>query len=1079
MSGSQKSIFQIADLKGESKQSTGRGRASIILPNPDNFNTTGNNKEDKRDWERLDELIITFGRLVPNIRDPLPYSRELNFEGRMLKLDLSEIKFGKKREHVNKLCNFLGGCCKLQELRLNNCHINRAKWFNKIVKSVKELYYLHVLEMEQDWTEDQVTIFMGNFKYLLMNFKKIISVHKFKFLKEEYQQEYSEELMDLKDELHLNKDIVITYKGNELLNCTKVSVKHSKVCMRMFKIISFNIIITDKDWESLIEVLSCKDNKVFGLDFSKPDLKIYFRRFLEVMRKDYLYLYIDLINFGKVSISTRKLIKLANFLLIYYSDCDNPMPSSMYQYVLKCNDNYQTSRILSLKKQQIRKSMKTEEDEAKVEGAKTVNTSDTNHTNSRKAHRPDKNLGQTQPFIDLENQDPEEEEEQRVLRIQMKLRRNLTEFDYKILYAIHEQCSVKMDIDIIEGHFKEPELFNPNILLSEIRGVVRAMDYYMEPEDQRFINFRLMILFAYINFFTILFVCITIPPTFKDACGQGIKWNAHYIMWVLLFISILAEIFLFYWAIPKDILLKILKEAIGDQKETANSKITTFLAIVINSWFFVSGVIAKADLYTDVAFALEARDCGYPKIALLSFFFFGVSISYNIYSFVKLFFYIHSKNSAYPVSEQTARLLLCGEFRCLALVMERFSLTYYTKFFGIKVHIPKLLAFLKCFTEDLPQFWIQLYYIISEEGTKSVTVYVSIFFSSCSLVISFIAFLIATTSILSNEKLEYIKNQGIVRNIHVEDPNKSNESKDPQTKRNKEKQEIQETQNRISKIENMPTDNKTQRMKRAKLWFKALVELEEKNEEEEYSMPSMSDSLKSIQEELHEASESWDMTLNMSRKCQTKFAHTPSFWKKRKGNKDKKKEEQKLNQSAKFAIKALSETKDTKEASKNQLKSAPSQAESQKSNPPERKPRDANKTWFGRLKNGMKRSNEVKPEEIKTKQPEDPNLASNGIDTLGRMEESKFKNSDAVSGINMLPTQENFYNSKRNEVRISFDFKTYERMNTHEKQNDLPGAINDTIQSSDSLFKRETPTHRDEAEEKEERSASPPKDANS
>jgi len=183
-----------------------------------------------------------------------------------------------------------------------------------------------------------------------------------------------------------------------------------------------------------------------------------------------------------------------------------------------------------------------------------------------------------------------------------------------------------------------------------------------------------------------------------------------------------------------------------------------------------------------------------------------------------------------------------------------------------KVHIPKLLAFLKCFTEDLPQFWIQLYYIISEEGTKSVTVYVSIFFSSCSLVISFIAFLIATTSILSNEKLEYIKNQGIVRNIHVEDPNKSNESKDPQTKRNKEKQEIQETQNRISKIENMPTDNKTQRMKRAKLWFKALVELEEKNEEEEYSMPSMSDSLKSIQEELHEASESWDMTLNMSRK---------------------------------------------------------------------------------------------------------------------------------------------------------------------------------------------------------------------
>lgn len=155
--------------------------------------------------------------------------------------------------------------------------------------------------------------------------------------------------MELKAQLNLNKDIVSTYKGNELLNGTKVSVKHSKVWMSLFKIISFNIIISDSDWENLIEVLSWKDNKVFGLDFSKPDLKSYFKRFLEVMRKDYLYLYIDLINFGKVSISTRKMIKLANFLLIYYSDYDNPMPSSMYQYVMKWNDNYQNSRILTLK----------------------------------------------------------------------------------------------------------------------------------------------------------------------------------------------------------------------------------------------------------------------------------------------------------------------------------------------------------------------------------------------------------------------------------------------------------------------------------------------------------------------------------------------------------------------------------------------------------------------------------------------------------------------------------------------------------------------------------------------------------
>lgn len=74
---------------------------------------------------------------------------------------------------------------------------------------------------------------------------------------------------------------------------------------------------------------------------------------------------------------------------------------------------------------------------------------------------------------------------------------------------------------------------------------------------------------------------------------------------------------------------------------------------------------------------------------------FLISISYQIYSFVKLFFKVHVKNCVYPVSEQTARLLLCTEFRCLALIIEKFSLTYYTKFFRKKVHTPKLLAFLK------------------------------------------------------------------------------------------------------------------------------------------------------------------------------------------------------------------------------------------------------------------------------------------------------------------------------------------------------------------------------------------------
>lgn len=74
-----------------------------------------------------------------------------------------------------------------------------------------------------------------------------------------------------------------------------------------------------------------------------------------------------------------------------------------------------------------------------------------------------------------------------------------------------------MDIHVSDLKFNEPEIFNPNGLwFSEIRSVIRAMDYYMEPDDQKYIRFRLMILFSYINFFLIIAACLIIPTINKD-----------------------------------------------------------------------------------------------------------------------------------------------------------------------------------------------------------------------------------------------------------------------------------------------------------------------------------------------------------------------------------------------------------------------------------------------------------------------------------------------------------------------------------------------------------------------------------
>lgn len=62
---------------------------------------------------------------------------------------------------------------------------------------------------------------------------------------------------------------------------------------------------------------------------------------------------------------------------------------------------------------------------------------------------------------------------------------------------------------------------------------------------------------------------------------------------------------MFFVAFPMDILKKILESAKGDQKKDAKDWYVTFLAIVINGWFLISGIIAKADMYTDIAFSLE------------------------------------------------------------------------------------------------------------------------------------------------------------------------------------------------------------------------------------------------------------------------------------------------------------------------------------------------------------------------------------------------------------------------------------------------------------------------------------------
>jgi len=529
--------------------------------------------------------------------------------------------------------------------------------------------------------------------------------------------------------------------------------------------------------------------------------------------------------------STRKLIKLANFLLSNYSNEPIPYPTSMWQYALWCNDNDKISEIFQKKEIQL-KEISTQEWENpncklwklqidKKQQKKMVNFKEGSYNRSKK-------LGEYLRKKTLETEDAKESKdglemlskslnnfnEKRVLEIKMDLERNLTVFDYKILYTIHWKSKVKNNINIIDDKFEPPKKTEPkDSMFPQFRSIVNAMNHYMGPYYQTHINFRLMIIVAYINFFILLSACLIISWVNNAEWGSGVFSIAHLIMGWILIISFLLEFLLFFLAIPKDIRAKIFQSAKGDYREGKDNKWSACLVIILNSWFFIFGFIAKADLYTDITFALEAKNWGNTITFYSSLFFFFLSTSYQVYSFTRLFIHVDSKNWAYPVSEQTTILLLCSDFKFLALIMEKFSLTYYTKLFGKEVHIRKLLAFIKCFSEDVPQCLIQVYYVLTTKNPDSLAVYLSILFSVLSVIISFVSFLRATTSKLANVEMNNIQETGIVANYG----NKS--------KKESEEKFILET--KMEHFSYLSRDTTLQRMNKEYVLFQILVELDE------------------------------------------------------------------------------------------------------------------------------------------------------------------------------------------------------------------------------------------------------------
>lgn len=138
---------------------------------------------------------------------------------------------------------------------------------------------------------------------------------------------------------------------------------------------------------------------------------------------------------------------------------------------------------------------------------------------------------------------------------------------------------------------------------------------------------------------------------------------------------------------------------------------------------------------------------------------------------------------------------------------------------------------MKCFGEDLPQCCIQLYYILSYGDENSFVIYVSILLTVTSLVISFIAFLIATASILSNTDMKSLRESGVIDNYSAKLAFRRTQDETggaiQETSIDNEKIK-EEFKNRISAVKHMPRDTVYQKNVAERNFAALMIDLKKK-----------------------------------------------------------------------------------------------------------------------------------------------------------------------------------------------------------------------------------------------------------
>ena len=650
----------------------------------------------------------------------------------------------------------------MEILNLNYCGINNISDMVDLLAACRNLDYLQNLLIQEKWDiEKYENLKNKDGHQLLDELKKNVSLTYFLFTKLDFQ---IKDFKEIENELQINKDNLLdktklrdNYSQSQNV---EIRINQIKLCLR-FKI---QLVLDDdklrkEHLEILENYLTNKDHKIWilNLDYVQSEN---ISKVIKILGKPNLNINnLDIIFFGYKVLAQKDFILFGKWLLNKFTDKRDNEDFKLRNLLFGCSNKLNN--------------FVQDESENQNDNQNIVieNRNENYFTDNNELIQSFKRRDKRKHFYRSINSTLSKNSTAKVkndnrVEVILYFNRKLYGDDIKMLWLITQKWNKYLILNIKAKELeKESELYESNAhnssnFVSELfkkKSIVWSYKYSDNIEEQ--INFHLLVKYSYISFFFHLTLWFIVPILLRHPdWGKGLFWAAHIIFGIYILFSFWIEIFLF---------LILFKKEIRDTLFEGNTNKFTYFTITMYTFL---GLIAKGDIYTDIAFLVEMqkwneqRNGVYgPVILLIATIVFFMTIAYQLFWFVRLLW--KSPNSTFcPLTSHTTRILMCADNRFLAMVIDKFTITYYEKLFCYRAPTHKILVFFKLVFEDIIQFSLQIIYLFlaNQEDKNLPIILLSLWFTIPAISISIMTLIYYAGSTLNKEEFDDMANSKLV-----------------------------------------------------------------------------------------------------------------------------------------------------------------------------------------------------------------------------------------------------------------------------------------------------------------------------